>query len=182
METYAAFLRAVNVSGTKRLAMAELRLALEHAGFEQVRSLLQSGNLLFRTARASDAAGLARRVEREIHERLGVQTDVLMRTADELESILERNPFVAEAERDPAHVVVMFLRERATQSSVERLRAAIAGPERVAAGACELYLTYPGGIGESRLTNAAIERALGTRGTARNWNTLRKLAAGARRI
>lgn len=176
--TYAAFLRAVNVGGTGKVSMADLRGLLAGLGYADVRTILQSGNLVFR-AKTGTTADLSKRLEKAARERLGLETDVLVRTAGELAQTLAGNPFPDEAERDPAHLVVMFLREAPANDAVAALRAAIAGPERVEARGAHLYAFYPAGIGESRLTNALIERKLGTRGTARNWNTVSKMAAAA---
>jgi uncharacterized protein (DUF1697 family) len=181
VERYAALLRAINVGGNKRVAMADLRAFVASLGFADVSSLLQSGNLVFR-GRAQATASLEQRLEREAVTRLDLATDFLVRTADELAAALAANPFVAEAERDPAHLVVMFLRETPPAGACEALQAGIKGPEVVRCAGRHAYLTYPAGIGESRLTNAVIERALGTRGTARNWNTVVKLEAAARSL
>jgi uncharacterized protein (DUF1697 family) len=91
--------------------------------------------------------------------------------------IVESNPFPKEAKTDPGHLVAMCLKETPETADVRALQAAIAGPEIVRAKGSHLYIVYPAGIGTSRLTNAFIERKLGTRGTARNWNTVLKLQA-----
>jgi uncharacterized protein (DUF1697 family) len=179
MESYAALLRAINVGGTKRVAMADLRAFVDSLGFAGVSTLLQSGNLVFR-GRSQKTRFIEQRLGREAVTRLGLETDFLVRTADELAAVLAANPFPAEAERDPAHLVIMFLREAPRDGACEALQAGIKGPELVRCVGRHAYLTYPAGIGESRLTNAVIERALGTRGTARNWNTVVKLEAAAR--
>ena len=88
-----------------------------------------------------------------------------------------RNPFGEAAERDSGHLVVMCLKAEPLRNAVEALQAAIAGPEVVRADGRQLYIVYPAGIGTSRLTGVLIEKRLGTRGTARNWNTVRKLEA-----
>jgi uncharacterized protein (DUF1697 family) len=181
VERYAALLRAINVGGNKRVAMADLRAFVASLGFADVSSLLQSGNLVFR-GRSQETTSLARRLEREAVTRLGLETDFLVRTADELGAALAANPFVAEADRDPAHLVIMFLREAPRDGACEALQAGIKGPELVRREGRHVYITYPAGIGDSRLTNAVIERALGTRGTARNWNTVVKLEAAARNL
>jgi uncharacterized protein (DUF1697 family) len=176
MITCLALLRAVNVGGHKTVAMADLRGLLEQLGFTDVRSLLQSGNLVFR-GRGRKGAAVERLLETEAENRLGLRTDFLVRTAAEWKAIVARNPFPDEARRDPAHLVVMFLKDAPVAERVEALRTAIAGPELVRACGRQVYITYPAGIGRSRLTSALIERNLGTRGTGRNWNTVLKLAA-----
>jgi uncharacterized protein (DUF1697 family) len=179
METYVALLRAVNVSGTKRVTAADLRDFITALGFRDGRALLHSGNLIFR-APAQAPATIEQRLEREAAARLGLQTDIFVRTAGDLEALVARNPFTGEAANDPAHLVVAFLRDAPGAAAERALQAKIAGREAVRCDGRHAYVTYPDGIGESKLTNAVIEKALGTRGTARNWNTVGKLLAAAR--
>ena len=106
-----------------------------------------------------------------------LEADYLVRTASEWTSIVAANPFPREAQDNPAHLVVMALKAAPSKAHVAALEAAIKGRERVCAKRRELYMVYPDGIGRSKLTIAVIERALATRGTARNWNTVLKLQA-----
>jgi len=176
MTIHVALLRGINVGGHKQVAMADLRDLLTRQGFTDVRSLLQSGNLVFRS-NARSGAQLERLLEAEAEKRLGVQADFFIRTAEECKAIIAGNPFREEAERDPGHLLVMFLRVAPKLKDVEALQAAIAGPEVVRAQGRHAYIVYPDGIGRSRLTHTLIEKKLGTRGTGRNWNTVVKLGA-----
>jgi uncharacterized protein (DUF1697 family) len=175
-QVHVALIRGINVGGHKAVAMSDLRDLLAGLGFEGARSLLQSGNLVFRCSEHTDA-GLERLLELEAEKRLGLHADFLIRSAKEWGEVVARNPFRKEAERDPSHLVVMFLKEAPNAKDVTAVQAAIAGPEIVRADERHLYIVYPAGIGKSRLTNALIEKKLGIRGTARNWNTVLKLAA-----
>ncbi len=105
--------------------------------------------------------------------------DFLIRSGEEWRKVVARNPFRKEAERDSGHLVVMFLKSAASEKDVKAVQAAITGPEIVRGDGRHLYIVYPDGIGRSRLTNALLEKKLGIRGTARNWNTVLKLAAFA---
>ncbi len=177
--TVIALLRAVNVGGRKPVPMSDLRGWLEELGFADVRSLLQSGNVVFR----SDAVGSAdieRFLEAEAAKRLQLTTDFFVRTVPEWKGVVERNPFEEEAERDPSHLVVLFLKGVPGSANVEALQASISGPEIVRFDGRQAYAVYPAGIGESRLTIATIEKKLGMRCTGRNWNTVSKLFAIAR--
>lgn len=167
-------LRAVNVGGRK-LAMADLRALIADLGFGAARTLLQSGNLVFDSGRRGGAE-LEAKLEAATQERFGLATDYLLRTADEWTAIVAANPFPDMARDDPAHLVVMPLKAAPAAHAVTALQAAIAGREQVRAIRRELYITYPDGIGTSKLTGAVIERRLAVRGTARNWNTALKLA------
>ncbi|MGH6945714.1 MAG: DUF1697 domain-containing protein [Kiloniellales bacterium] len=175
MTVHIALLRAVNVGGRNKIAMSELRALAGALGLADARTLLQSGNLVFRSGRASSA--LERQLEEETARRLGVSTDYLVRSAAEWETAIARNPFPDEAKRDPSRLLVVFLKEAPERTSVKALQAAITGPEVVGAAGKQAYIIYPAGIGRSKLTSALIEGKLGTRGTARNWNSVLKLAA-----
>jgi uncharacterized protein (DUF1697 family) len=176
MTTYIALLRGINVGGHKQVTMDDLRDLLTQLGLSDARSLLQSGNLVFR-AEATTGAQLEHLLEIGAEKRLGLQTDFFVRSAEEWKAIVARNPFRREAEHDPSHLVVFFLKDAPLVGGVEALQAAIRGPEVVRAHERHAYVVYPNGIGRSRLTNALIESKLGRRGTARNWNTVLKLSA-----
>jgi uncharacterized protein (DUF1697 family) len=176
MTLHIALLRGINVGGNKMIAMADLRDLLAKLGFTDARSLLQSGNLVFSSTRRTPAQ-LEALLDAEIEKRIGVQSDVFVRTAAELAEVVARNPFAEEAKRDPGHLLVMFLRDAPDAQAVAALNAAIVGRETVRVIGRHAYAIYPDGMGRSKLTNAVIEKKLGTRGTARNWNTVMKLAA-----
>jgi uncharacterized protein (DUF1697 family) len=176
MTTHIALLRGVNVGGKAKVAMADLRAMLADLGFGDPRSLLQSGNLVFRSDKLT-GAGLERLLEAETEKHLGLNTDFFVRTPEEWEAVIANNPFPEEAERDPSHLVVMFLNKEPEAKDVEALQAAITGREIVRAAGRQAYITYPDGIGDSKLTITVIEKKLGSRGTGRNWNTVLKLRA-----
>lgn len=176
MTTYVALLRAVNVGGRKSVAMADLRALFADLGFAGVQSLLQSGNVVFGGA-TRPGAQMERMLETEAARRLGLQTEFFVRSARDWERVIGDNPLPQEAARDPGHFVVMPLKAAPGAAGVQALQRAISGRETVRAVGRQLYLVYPDGIGRSRVTNALIEKHVGTRGTGRNWNTVRKLAA-----
>ena len=176
MTTHIALLRAINVAGRNRVSMADLRDLLAELGFANVQSLLQSGNLVF-DGRAGTPARLESLLEQAAKDRLQLETAFFVRTAKEWAEIVAGNPFPDEAKLDPAHLVVLLLKGAPDREHVTALETAIFGREVVQAGGRQLYIVYPDGIGRSRLTNALIEQKLGTQGTARNWNTVLKLAS-----
>ncbi len=154
--------------------MTDLRNFLTQLGFDDVRSLLQSGNLVFES-RARTGAELERFLEAESLKRFGLEIDFFVRAPEEWKSMIRQNPFRKEAELDPARLVVMMLKSPPRAEDVAALQEGIAGPEIVRAKGRQLYVFYPNGQGRSRLTNAVIERKVG-RCTGRNWNTVLKLA------
>jgi uncharacterized protein (DUF1697 family) len=176
---FLALIRGINVGGHKMIGMADLRDLLTRLGFEDCRSILQSGNLIFQ-AQKKTTAQLERLLEAETEKRLGLETTFFVRTPAEWESVIAQNPFRKEAERDPGHLIVLFLKNAPDAGNVDALRGAIVGREVIQVKGNHAYVVYPDGQGRSRLTNTVIEKKLGTRATGRNWNTVLKLAALAK--
>ncbi len=176
MSKHVALLRAVNVGGRNAVAMSDLRDLLTDLGLTGARSLLQSGNLVFESD-GRTGAELERLLESATAGRLGVTVDYLVRSAAEWQTLIACNPFREEAQRDPAHLLVVVLKAAPQAKDVKALSSAIEGPEYVAAVGRQLYAAYPAGQGRSKLTLPLIEKKLGARGTGRNWNTVLKLAA-----
>ena len=171
-----ALLRGINVGGRTTIAMSEVRELFDSLGFAGARTVLQSGNVIFDSGRHSGAT-LERRLERETAKRMQRGFDYVVRSAADWKWIVERNPFPNEAKNAPGQLVVLFLKTTPPADDVSALEAAIQGPERIRHDGKQLYIVYPAGIGRSKLTGAAIEKRLGMRGTARNWNTVLKVAA-----
>ena len=171
MTTYIALLKGINVGGNRRLPMADLKAALTAAGFEDVRTILASGNVVLDTPK-TDPATLETRLASETADRLGVTTDYMVRDAGQWRAMLAANPFPDVAANEPGRLLVVVMKTQPDESKVQAYLEAFAGPERVAIVGREVFIHYPDGQGESRLS---IPR-LGN-GTARNWNTAVKLAA-----
>ena len=176
MTTYVALLRAVNLAGINKVSMGDLREVCGGLGLDEVRTLLQSGNIVFRSS-TSSSEKLERLLQDAAAKKLNVSTEFFVRTAAEWKAIVAANPFPAEAKSDPGRLVMMALKDAPARGAVTALQSAIKGREVVRAKGREAFITYPDGQGRSRLTIALIEKHLGTRGTARNWNTVLKLAA-----
>jgi uncharacterized protein (DUF1697 family) len=176
MPVHLALLRAVNVGGRKPVRMTELCDLMVELGFADVRSVLQTGNLVFRS-RAQTGTDLENFLEAEAAKRHNLQTDFFVRTEKEWKQIIANNPYREEAKRDPAHLIVMILKRPPSAKEAGQVQTAITGPEIVSVNGRQAYIVYPEGIGRSRVTNAFLERKLGTQGTARNWNTVLKLEA-----
>jgi uncharacterized protein (DUF1697 family) len=173
-------LRAVNVGGTSRIKMDALRAVYESIGLRDVRTLLQSGNVVFRSGMA-DRARLVKRIGQEIERQLDLRVEVILRTLAEVASIVERGP-VLSPRADMSKLVVMFLSSVPDAAAQAALAKWHKGPEMLEMRGPEIYLYYPNGIGRSKLTNAVIESKLDTSGTARNWNTLKKLVEVGRAL
>ena len=178
MSVFIAVLRAVNVGGTGKVPMKELKAACEEAGLRKVSTYIASGNLVFEH---DGAAGQARDIVAAIlRNRFGlVKNHTIIRTPDQLAAALHANPFTDAAAERPASLMLQFLETVPPEGAAEAL-AKWTGPERMHLSGDHLYIDYVAGAGTSKLTPVYIERALKAAGTARNWNTARKLLDMAR--
>lgn len=174
MRRLAVLLRAVNVGGTGKLPMADLKALLGELGYDNPQTVLASGNAVIGTD--EPLATVERRVTAALADRFGLKTQALALDAKALESVIAGNPFAAFAKADPGKFMVMFLDAEPTADGVAALALLCEAGEEVKAGSRTLYLTYPQGSGRSKLYGVAIERRVGARGTSRNWNTVGKLA------
>ena len=172
--THVALWRAVNLGKVGKLSMTELRELLTELGLSDVKTLLQSGNAVF--GAKGTTASLEKKLEAACASRLALETEVFVRTAEEWAAIVDANPFTKMAKSDPSHLVVVVLRGRPNADAVEELRCA-GGPEEIEVGDGCLYITYPNGMGRSKLDQHRAWKRLGAVGTARNWNTATKIAA-----
>ena len=175
MSPHIALLRAVNVGGRKVLKDDLLGLAKD-LGFDDAKTLLASGNLVLWGKGASDA-DIERRLEDGLEKRMGLRTEFMVRSPAELRAILAANPFPEMVADRPAQLVVSFLKRPVPAEDVEVLRAAITGRERMHAHGKEIYIDFIDGIGESMLDRDWKKTKKAPLGTARNWNTVLKLAA-----
>ena len=175
-----ALLRAVNVGGTGIIRMADLKAICEKAGFRDVTTLLQSGNIVFR-ASGTDKA-VAKKLADAIEKSHKLRPAIMVRTAEEIAAVMQHNPYKAEEKTDPSHLIVAFAADSPTAGAAERIAAVNVNKERLHLRGRELYIHYATGQGTSKVTNAVLERALGVPVTARNWNTVGKLLALARAV
>ena len=176
-----ALLRAVNVGGRNRVPMGDLREIAGELGVDSPATYLQSGNLVFATQPAR-AEQLRRELHSAIAGRLGVTTPVILRDLDALDAAIAANPFPEAAAEHPASLLVVFLERRGDPAGVPALQAAARADEQLQLVGSELFIHYRGGVANSRLTAAVLDKRLAAAGTARNWNTVLALAALARSV
>ena len=172
MPKHVVLLRGVNLGSRNRVAMPKLREALEDAGFDDVQTYLQSGNVVLSSGLTPTK--VAAKCRREIAESFGLDLEVLVRSKAELAAIVKLDP-LGNVAKDPKRYQVTFLAAKPKREVVERLEALAAGKERLAAHGRELYAWHPNGVGRSKLAAALSTRSLGVAGTARNWTTVTKL-------
>jgi uncharacterized protein (DUF1697 family) len=163
MTKYIAFLRGINVGGVI-LPMSELKILCENSGFKNVRTYIQSGNVLFESSEPPDVVSGA--LEKALEGKLKRKIPVILRTAAELLSVCSANPF---DDANPSRVGVLFLKSGVSGDLMDGVE--IAGREEVVVSGKELYIHYPDGMGRSKLKLPKVV----SDGTMRNMNTVTKL-------
>lgn len=171
MPAFASLLRGVNVGRAAPVGMPALAKVYSKLGLEGVRTVLRSGNVVFRSERRSRAA-LVSALEDAIEGRFGFRPKVYLRSREELLDVVARNPFPEAARSDPGRLLILFY-ERDLGPAARTL-AGFPGPEPFKVSGSEIYVHYVAGSGRSKF-NPFLDRAIEARGTARNWNTLNKL-------
>ena len=171
MTVYVALLRAVNVGGTSKLPMADLKRFAEELGFDEPRTYIASGNVLFRSSYAENA--VRKRLEDRLEPHMGRRVPVMVRTAAEMAAAVKANPFEDAPGR---RVLAIFLPDKPPKDALDHVRGL--DGERLALGKREIYVDYCGALlGRSKLKIPAAAP-----GTARNMNTVTKLAELAREM
>jgi len=172
--SHIALLRGINVGGNRRVGMPRLREVLTEAGLDNVRTLLQSGNVVADSR--SSPTRVRSEIEAAIEAEFGFHVDVVMRTRDELAQVLDRNPLATVAD-NPKYYQVTFLSDDPGADAVPPLTGGDFGAERLVLDGREIYAWYPKGMQNSKLARQLSDARLGVTATARNWNTVTKLLA-----
>ncbi len=180
MAVFIALLRAINVGGTGKLPMQDLKAACEEAGLSQVSTYIASGNIVFETDKS--AAAVKTLIAGLLRDRFGLtKNHTLIRTPCRLAKVIAGNPFAAAAAERPNLLMVNFLDGLPPPGAAAAL-AAYDGPERLRLLGDHLYVDYAEGVGRSKLTAAFLEKTLKVPTTGRNWNTTNKLLEMARAL
>lgn len=179
MPAYVVLLRAVNVGGTKKLQMADFRKMLEGLGYKRVETYIQSGNAVFDAA--APPAKAAKAIAAALEKLTGGPVGVLLRTHEELGKVIAGNPYAREATADGARVHAVFLSGIPEEAAIAGLEKIPARSDRYHHAGDTLYLHLPDGAGESKFSAKTLDRILGVKVTARNWNTVVKLHEMSRR-
>lgn len=172
MKTYIALFRGINVAGKYILPMKELVAVLESLGLQDIKTYIQSGNVIFRS-KATDTAQLARKISAAIRKSHSFEPQVLLLDPAVLDKVIKENPY-PEAEETPSTLHVNFLAAIPPKPDLKALEKIRSESERFHLARDVLYLHAPDGVGRSKLA-ASLERLLGVPMTSRNWNTVRKL-------
>lgn len=177
MPTLACLLRGINVGGNKIVKMALWKQLYEELGFTNVRTLLQSGNLLFDTAINEPRDALQARLEAAFAARFSFTADHILRDAAQVQAAIAGNPFPDAAADTPNHLLVFFLSKAPDAAGAAKLSALDTGPDRLHLSGDLLYMHFINGAGKAATDPVKLLRLAGVTGTSRNWTTLNKLAA-----
>ncbi len=172
---YISILRGINVSGQKKIKMADLKALYESLGFKNVETYIQSGNVLFET-NTTKVGELKIKIEKAISKKYGFDVPVEIRNGRELSDIINNTPFGAlDLEGNGTKLLVTFLAAKPTATKITKLMEYVAAPEELVVAGREVYLHCPNGYGKTKLSNTFLERTLGVDATTRNWKSVCKL-------
>jgi uncharacterized protein (DUF1697 family) len=173
MTRHIALLRGINVGGHKKVPMADLRKALEAAGFEDVKTYVQSGNVALSAAEKSPGK-VGRAVERAIEAAFGFDVAVVVRSREEIAALVDEDP-LGDVATNPTYRIVVFLAEKLDRKRLADVDPKAFAPEAFALRDYEIVMWAPDGQRDSKLVKALSEKRTGVVGTARNWRTVEKL-------
>jgi uncharacterized protein (DUF1697 family) len=173
MTRHIALLRGINVGGHKKVPMAALRAALEEAGFEDVRTYVQSGNVAL-TAKERSPGKVGRKVEAAIEKAFGFDVAVVVRSREEIAALIEDDP-LGDVATNPTYRVVVFLADKLDRQRLADVDPADFAPEAFTLRDYEIVMWAPDGQRDSKLVRTLTEKRSGVVGTARNWKTVLKL-------
>lgn len=176
MPTYICLLRGINVGGNKQIKMADLKVLFEAIDCTDVQTLLQSGNVVMKSAEV-DVVMLGSKIEAAIIGQYGFESKIMLRTPEEWREVTENHPFTPEQLGEPSKILVTFLRDEPSPTAIKAMMALNSGDEQLWMGNRVVYAFFPNGMGRTKVDNNTLERKLKTTATGRNWNTVQKLLA-----
>lgn len=172
---YVSVLRGINVSGQKKIKMADLKALYESVGLKDVSTYIQSGNVIFKSD-IKPVSKIQESLEKAIASQYKFHVPIELRTFKELTKIIETCPYSAiDPEVDGTKVLVSFLSAKPKQEDVSKLLSFVSDPEKLTVNGREVYLYCPTGYGKSKLSNNFVEKVLCVDATTRNWKTVLKL-------
>jgi uncharacterized protein (DUF1697 family) len=175
LTTYIALLRGINVGGNKIIKMQDLKVMFQSLEYQNVRTYIQSGNVVFESGEAADSR-LSGVIEQRIKESFGFDVSVIVRSLDELEEAIASNPFHLTQQEDFKRLYVSFLAAEPSAEALEQLRPYVDGPDKLRFAGKEMYVLYEVSVSQSALFKVPLDKILGMPVTTRNWNTVNKLA------
>ncbi len=171
MPVFISMLRAVNVGGHGKIKMDALRALYASLKFENPQSYLQSGNVIFKTSER-DLDAIAKRLQSAVEKKFSCNTDVILRTTEDLRAVVKKNPFAKRPDVEPGKLLIFFLAADPGNEARKAVLEQKFRPEELHAIGRELYIYFPNGQGNSKLPFPRINKLLQTPGTGRNWNSV----------
>ena len=175
MQTFISILRGINVSGQKKILMADLKMLYEKLKFKDVTTYIQSGNVIFRSNEKLSDVEFAKKIEGAIYEKYVFEVPVIIRSEDEMKKIIAANAFLKEKNIDFKKMHVTFLSNIPDNGNVESIEKMDFSPDKFIISGKEVYLYVPNGYGETKISNTFFEKKFKVKATTRNWNTVNKL-------
>jgi uncharacterized protein (DUF1697 family) len=175
MQTFISILRGINVSGQKKILMPDLKKLYENLKFKDIKTYIQSGNVIFKSNEKLADEELAKKIELAIHKKYDFKVPVIIRTQEEMGKIISSNPFLEEKNIDAKKLHVTFLSEIPTKGNRETIENIDFSPDKFIIQGKEIYLHIPESYGETKFSNKFFETKLKVKATTRNWNTVNKL-------
>lgn len=174
MKTHLALLRGINVSGHNMIKMEVLKTLLEKAGFQNVQTYIQSGNV-FVDSDEAHGASVGFKIKQEIFKELGLEVPVVVISKEDLEACLKNNPYLKEKDCDTKKLYVAFISKELSNGALNDLKISQFKPDEAAIDQSRIYIKYAVGAGKTRLDQKYIEKKLNVVATIRNWNTVTTL-------
>jgi uncharacterized protein (DUF1697 family) len=174
MEKYIAFLRAINVSGHNIIKMVDLKVAFEEIGYQNIKTYIQSGNVVFET-QLLDSAQIRQAIEKKLIQNFGNEIVTIIRTTTEMDEIVQNHPFSAEILASDKRIYVSFLADIPAQNLVDEVEKMSYESESFTLQGKNLYYWAEKGLKKELFSNNFIEKKLKVSATTRNWNTVNKM-------
>jgi uncharacterized protein (DUF1697 family) len=173
MQKYISLLRGVNMTGHNSIKMAELASLYKDLGFTEVQTYIQSGNVIFKSSESED--DIRNKIERGISEKFSYDIASMIRTVEGLEVLFSSNPYLKEADFDPAKMAVVFLHEHVTDIQSTKVSTVSYPPDKFMICGREIFIYCPNGFGRTKLYTNFFENKMGVTGTTRNWKTIKTI-------
>lgn len=174
MTKFIALLRGINVSGQKKIKMADLKKLFEDLKFNDVETYIQSGNVLFST-KSKNLDSVINKIEKGIEEHYGYKVQVILKTPGELGAALKRNPFLKSKKKDTGKLYYTFLSEKPSAENLKKLKEIDYSPEEYVIDEDRIYLFFPNGYGKAKMNINLFEKKLNLFATSRNHRTVETL-------
>ncbi len=174
-QVHLALLRGINVTGYKVIKMADLKAMFIELGHQKVETYIQSGNVVFTPSKNDDALTISLQIEQAIQERYQFEVSVLVLSSQELQKVVESNPFMKRENIETEKLYVTFLSKTPEPAQAAVLNEVLFPPEEFVLHEKAVYIHCTNGYGNTKLTNLLFEKKLKTTATTRNWKTVNKL-------